>query len=168
MVIVIKNHLEELDDELYILYIANAHLGALFLQENDKLEIKSSWLLPRTSSTSYISEFEANFPDSIEFIKTEKGRFLLDEAQQKEKIIETENDVGYVNEIKTDDKFILFRGSNGFAIFDKEEKDYTSIKTYLDLIETAINYNESCRKLRTRFFQYTERYLRENPSVIIV
>lgn len=64
----------------YILNVANAHMGALFLLERENLAIKSSWVLPSEDSTAYISELEANFPDSLEYINIQKGKRLLSHA----------------------------------------------------------------------------------------
>ncbi|MBT3836482.1 hypothetical protein HOD05_04450 [Candidatus Woesearchaeota archaeon] len=111
--------------------------------------------------------------DDIVPCKYESEEFIKDWIQNKNKRVQRPQQI-HEERIDIIRERMISRGLRSkshhkiLSLFDKEEKDYTSIKTYLDLIETAINYNESCRKLRTRFFQYTERYLRENPSVIIV
>ncbi|HAR62441.1 MAG TPA: hypothetical protein DCS13_03165 [Candidatus Margulisbacteria bacterium] len=66
----------------YILNVANADMGALYLLEKKVLCTKSSWVLPTKSKSRYISEFEANFPESIEFITMATGDNLLKKTIQ--------------------------------------------------------------------------------------
>lgn len=66
----------------YILNVANADMGALYLLDKNVLTTKSSWVLPIKDFAGYISEFEANFPESIEFITLTTGENLLKKTLQ--------------------------------------------------------------------------------------
>lgn len=66
----------------YILNVANADMGALYLLHKNNLSTKSSWVLPIKDFTDGISEFEANFPESNEFITLTTGENLLKKTLQ--------------------------------------------------------------------------------------
>lgn len=70
----------------YLLTIASAHMGALIMKHNNEKKIVSSWL-KRINASEYISEFEANFPDSLEFVKIEDNSLLIESSMKYDEVI---------------------------------------------------------------------------------